>query len=220
MSYNAQEELQGPYTEVEKIVGRLMYLKGHPFPMKGIPTLEDVNRANKLKSELKRPKVLLSLLNGSTGQIEALHAMITAILFYELCPAAQQIFIFVYRAADGLGVDRATKLAEIISFIFETDMAYRFRIQDLASETSTPALLQKPITEIYRLMKLNQERDNETVSYKFRYAAYALMLLLLIPKYRKKFRYALAVGIAPLQLDPGDRYWCSKRFDYGHNDAT
>ena len=41
------------FLEVERVVGDLLYLKGHPFPFKGLPTEERVQTTNILKGIFK-----------------------------------------------------------------------------------------------------------------------------------------------------------------------
>ena len=114
-----------------------------------------------------------------------------------------------------LGVKKAEMTGNLVSHVIEYDAAYRFRIQDILSETTKEKLIRNPRKEIKRLLRLEMERDYEFVGNKFKLFATLASLLLIVPSIKKAFRRAIKeCNLQYLQLDEGDRYWVLMRKDY------
>ena len=128
-----------------------------------------------------------------------------------------RIFIFNFLLAYGISERESKLTSDIISHFIEYDNAYRFRMQDLFTETSKELLMKQPIKEIKRLALLSQERDSAGVSVKFQRVIKLASLILLIPRVRKAFKKALEISIFEnLQFDECDEYWVSMRTDYDY----
>lgn len=109
------------------------------------------------------------------------------------------------------------RLAEIFAMIIELDDAYRFRLQDLFSETTKEVLLKNPYKEVSRLIDLGLKRDDENIRKKTRVFTSLLKKLLLIPKFKKAFKYAIDKSdFKKLQYDDSDRYFCLHPSCYKH----
>lgn len=118
----------------------------------------------------------------------------------------------------------ASRFSKLFSHLIEYDNAYRLRLIDLASETTKEKLLKKPIREIKRLMKILAEREvllGESVVSKFRWVTNVLVVMLLIPKFRKAFKYAIHMADwEKMCWDNIDRYWACLRTDYNFMGMT
>lgn len=223
--------------EVERVEGMLVYLKGHPYPHKGLPTPEVILAIGVVKTlileVLKNPLLVFTPLNKlliSFNKI-AWKIMGQFILKRENQTRATQTVrditaLFLTRV--GIEMEIACKTADIFSHIFEYDSAYRFRLQDLANETDTKTITTYPQKEIVRLIEINRRRDytygenpgeyvSVLVSDKFRKVASLIKIILLIPKYKRAFNESLSVvGIEGLQMDENDRYWANLKKDYNY----
>lgn len=179
--------------EIERIEyegGIKIYLKGHVYPQKGLPTEQAVFAVNIAKK-------LLSF--------KFRDAVYTALQPHLLKPEYMTPF------AREIKRMFPSKLGTVIAHIFEYDSSYRLRTQDLANETSKEALLRNPFKEIRRLLAINKRRDYEEVHLKFKRFGYVLMALLFLPQFRRKFR---ELDFDKLKPDTADFYWTNIRTDY------
>jgi len=226
---------------IEKITfdqGIQVFVKGAMFPKKGFPTPEAVWSANQAKrlliESLKLPflflhslKKLLSVYNSI-----ALQAVRPFILNDEyMTPVGQEIKSYAYVFLLHLGLEKRTltqqkissDFADIIGFMIDIDDAYRYRIQDIASETTAEELIAKPIREIRRLTKIIIARDSPGVASKFQRVSTILQLALLIPRFRKAFKKTLSENFLffrKLQYTQADEYWVWNRLDYKYMGMT
>jgi hypothetical protein len=108
----------------------------------------------------------------------------------------------------GVGKGKIEPTSRILATIIDFDTAYRYRIEDLMSETSKEQMLKRPIREIRRLLKILQDRDSRPeLNSKFSAIGLALAAILLIPRFRKAFKKAMGnCTFSNLQLDAADRY--------------
>lgn len=107
----------------------------------------------------------------------------------------------------GVSDQRSNEFAIILVSLIDPDLAYRYRTQDVLSETTAEKLIAKPITEIKLLLNAWVEREgSEQVKDKIKRLSW-LRWCLLHPKIRKAFRKAIgSVKFENLQLDEGDQY--------------
>lgn len=106
------------------------------------------------------------------------------------------------------------RLARIISEMVEKDDAYRYRLQDIFSESSKEVLIKEPAKEIKRLIKIYLDRENPDTASKVKKLLYASYLLY-IPKYRRAFSNALSqIDYERFKLDNSDKFWCLPQFSY------
>lgn len=98
---------------------------------------------------------------------------------------------------------------KMFAHLIEFDTAYRFRIEDIASEADVDSLYNNPRKEINRLLGIFTEREpiRPHLVAKFKYIALALSLALFSRRIKGAFRKALlAINFEDIQLDEADRY--------------
>jgi hypothetical protein len=128
-----------------------------------------------------------------------------------------ELRLFVYRFLRGLDIEKqvAYQFSAIISHFFEYDNAYRYRVQDLLSETTYYELYTNPQKEIKKFIRLSKERDSKCVSDKLVSGMKLLSWVLRFKKYKDAFYNALtSTNFKNLQYDEIDIYWISMRNDY------
>lgn len=140
-----------------------------------------------------------------------------------LTPAASEIKVFFTAFFVSLGVTEQTaeQTARVIAHLIEYDDTYRFRLQDLMSESSKETLLKSPRKEIARLLDIYLSREQHVsedvaaIKNKIRKMVRLLSLILLVPRIKRAFKHALSsVRFERLQLDKADKYHCLMRADY------
>ena len=204
----------------------LVYIKGTPFPIKGMPTIEALAAINTIKrivlESIKTFKVFLLFVNKKQA-ISSFNRISQSIISEHIFkknhqqPFTKAISQIIYEVLMNfkIDIDISVKVSETLAHIFEYDNAYRIRIQDLLSETTQERLITRPIKEIQKLKKLNKERDYKYVSKSVSLIVNLLSVILLIPKYRKLFKQVIKQSnFKDLQFDEADRYWVSLREDY------
>ena len=112
-------------------------------------------------------------------------------------------------------------LAGMVAFYFasfiEYDTGYRYRLEDLFTETSLEKILANPRKEIQKLVELLADRDStrKDLIIKFRSFGRLLSLILLVPKIKKAFKESIKeIKFEKLQLDDMDRYHVRDMEDY------
>ncbi len=209
----AREELKWSHsTPIRTSVlpdGMCMHIPGHDVPYKGIPTVDAVEAANQVKNLIKSLKI-------SKISSEGWHIMEPHLLSENQMTAfTRECEKFIY------AFSKNGTLAQTIAHVFEYDGAYRFRVQDLLSETTKEALTERPYRETLRLLHLNYERDGEVNRRKIGKYGRVAALLLLLPSIRRRFREALLwCDFSALQFDDNDRYWACIKEDYNYFGKT
>ncbi len=210
--------------EVDFTNGIQVWYEGCDTPRKGFPYPEATIAMNLCKRVLMeglrlpklaflRPeKLIRSYLNVCFREISP------HILSEEyMTPCAKEIkkFVFMFLYSLGINIDVSLDFARVFSTIFEYDDAYRFRVQDLLTETCKEELM-KPRKVIARLLKLLKEREKyDAVPGKFLLISRFLTLGLYIPKVRKAYTKALNMSrFQNFQFDETDRFWMQYRKDY------
>ena len=189
---------RGNYEEISEIKGNKIFLKGHQYPMNGVPYWKAVNAINKIKKLVRFPT--------KRNQQRALF-----LLQPHIRQDSQPITAELQKLIP-------TQLGILFAYILEYDSAYRYRVQDLLNETSAAELSKRPIQELWRLLAINKQRDLPGVHKKFKQFTIILTLLLCWPPFRRKWKYNLQhCNFENLQPDEADRYWIAKRTDYGIN---
>lgn len=212
---------------VEYSDGIYTYIIGAKYPMKGMITPDIMWQCNIIKRvfmELLKTfsfrlifkKERQSLVNSFN--MIADKTLKTALLkFHLLTGIAQQLYFIVKRVLMSLGIEEesAKKFSLYFVHLIQYDDAYRYRLQDIFSETNAESLALSPIIELDRLLLILESRDIKGVSDKFRKLFNVIALFLCIPKYRMAFKNAiLNCKFEHLQYDEGDRYWVCMRNDY------
>ncbi len=107
----------------------------------------------------------------------------------------------------------------IIAQLIEGENSYRFRAEDIASAIIYEDLLNNPRKELKRVQKIYLKRElsqgENAVAEKFLMVFRILRLLLLIPKVKRAFKFALQGSeFENFKLDKVDRYWSNRFTDY------
>lgn len=130
-------------------------------------------------------------------------------------PREVRKFVYVFLRELRIDEQIAYQTSAIISHFFEYDNVYRYRVQDLLSETTQSEFKCSTQKVLKRFIKLSKERDNYYESDKIVSGIKLISWLLRIPKYKKAFLNALDfVYFEKLQYDEIDIYWISMRNDY------
>lgn len=207
-----------------------VYYTDVPYPRKGFPFAEAIASINTVKRILidslsilrpwQLPFIKIENALKVFNRVAYTHISKYIIKPEFMTPFASEFqgIVFVFLHALGISIRESKKTAHIIGAIFEYDNAYRFRLQDLATETSIEDLTSSPILEIYRLIQIYEDREKyEAVKKKFNLVYLVLTFLLLVPKVRKAYIRAIKLSdFKRLKLDEIDSYWCNIREDYDY----
>ncbi len=201
-----------------------IHIQGGAYPYKGMATPEAIHAINTVKTlclEMLRLRPLRKPQNVLRSFDKVSDSVIRPYIIKReyMTPFAREIRTFIEIFLQELGFDYG-QIPATISHIFEYDAAYRFRFQDLFSETTKEKLMNNPLKELQRLFDLLKERDYPEMVEKFRKVEYVGWLLVL-PKIKKAFRTALEQStFENLQFDESDRYWACFKFDYDYFGKT
>ncbi len=208
-----------------------VYYKDVPHPRKGFPFPEAVAEINKVKRmcmdlvalTARNPLLAVTILFNLDKSLSlfnrACNALITPFIVKPelMSPFASEFQGLIGATLIELGIstNHSIDFARIIGTIFEYDNAYRFRLQDLFTETTKDKLTKSPLKESYRLYKIFLKREQQPqVLGKFARFIKILFPILLIPKVRRAVRKALRYAqFNRLQYDEHDIYWCRLRTD-------
>lgn len=235
--------------EIEENKGIFIHYKDMQYPRRGFPFAHAVAQINVIKRVIIDTLSLISskeLILGYIGllispkRIENIDKALTIFcnLSYPLIkkylvkpvlmtPFSSEFQGIVYGFLSNVGICASTskKLAYIAGAIFEYDNAYRYRLEDIFSETTKDKLIESPIKETRRLFKIYLSREVHGRNYKYDKKRYVtdkfevfyklISLALLIPKIKESFKLAIKRSeFNRLQLDEVDIYWCKNREDY------
>lgn len=231
--------------EMMENVGALRYIEGATYPAKGIPTPEKVQGVNIIKSIITESikyaplfifinkNKLFSSFNRITNRI--LKSTVTdhiAVPHQYLCATAHGVYSIIAHFMVNLGVDEeiAENTAYNVAHIFEHDDAWRYRVQDMATEANIDNLFDNPVNEINRLLELykqRQDRFDDAVHHyadtphvgKIRKMVTLVKYALYIPVVRKSFMNTIRF-IKSMEYDESDWYWVCFRDDYNYGGKT
>ncbi len=232
--------------------GIMRYNKGMLFPEKGWPTPEAMWNCNIVKRVLMGAllgllhqynilpiigfiftpwKYKIKSLNKAIIRFNHLCNWILSTVYYKEqvygpCPKElkKSIYLFLYNL--GIAPEEARTFGKIFATLIETDNAYRYRLEDIASETTKEALLENPRKEINRLLLIYLSREsynpdeqdsmrNFGPGHNFQIFAKILSYALIIPKIRRAFKKTVQeIDLSALQLDEADRYHVLMREQY------
>lgn len=230
--------------KIDKEDGIRMFIEGAEFPQKGCPTPEAVWANNILKKVIVEGSRVLSLpqfviavplfVFSSKRKLlnkvlQSFNIIADRIMWPYYLPTQEMgtfsrelelftsIFLIslgVHNEIDVKGKNIATQFAKNIAHIFEYDAAYRWRVQDLLSETNAEAVLS--LREIKRLKELFKRRERVgRLTTQMDIFFLLFMGTLLLPSIRKALKESIqTINFKKLQFDEGDRYWCCFRTDY------
>ncbi len=225
--------------------GQLAWFKDCPYPAKGHPFPQAIHAINGVKRYLReilrvlvhkdmalpilgfifsgRKKRLAILTRFLQAFTEASRMMIAPYILvekrYSPCPRELRKLIVIFLREIGVDAITADGFAEVFVSLIEYDNAYRYRLEDILSETTQEKILQNPVEEMKKLVHIMLEREpNSGMSGnvgKFNNFFKIIRILLFIPSYKKAFIKALqSIDFSKLQLDEADRYHCMLWSDY------
>lgn len=218
--------------------GILIYYKGLILPVKGFPYPEAIQSINIVKKAFIRS--ITALTSKASRPILGLLAFIPFknrifdTYLYEfnefslpilqphllqphyMTEVASELKKFITNFLTDLGLTEAGRFATVFSTLIEYDNAYRFRIQDILSESTPENLLLKPSQEISRLLALFTDREiAEQLKPKFHSIAFLLRCALFVPRIKRAFKKAILLSYFPhFQYDAIDRASVLNRGDY------
>ena len=218
-------------TKYPETGGIFRYLSGvngikMKYPRKGFPFTEASSATNRVKRYLMTH---LNLMRGNWLYAASLlrrknlsmwfeefnmfsygammHIYLQDIRYQKPC---REIRKFVEVFMDELGMKNASKgFALNVATILEYDNAYLLRIQDLANETSKEQIVNGPIKELKRLLKILQQRDptRPKLVAKAEKLLFILRIGVLIPAFRRAFVKAMhAIDFENIKMDEGDKH--------------
>ena len=205
-------------------LGVLRHVEGATHPAKGIPQPQAIYELNIIKTFTKEFIRYLPFFwfFVSKDKIFSSFNVIfdRAMTPYKvnriyMCKSAYGLYRTIREFLHTTGVNEkiADETAYNIAHFMEYDDAWRYFIQDLATEANEYNLIIQPRKEIKRLISILRERATKTVAEKLARMVSPLIYLLVIPKYRHAFIQA-SQHIKCMQFDEADRYWVSFRDDY------
>lgn len=221
--------------------GIRLHIEGAEFPQKGLPTPDALYAVNIVKKLVRYsiklcsrpqfyPVIAIGILFPSrkfiSSVLDTFNVIARSVLDpYRLppqysSPFERELDLFIFKSLTKAGISNMRENEPVawwagknISAILDFDMAYRWRIQDILSETTPEKLFTH--AELKRLTKLIEQRDEPRIARTAKQMIWAVRLILLIPFVRKSLRYAIMeIDFTGLQFDEADRYWCCFRTDY------
>ncbi len=213
--HDVSEEAGGG-TDVERMElggknGILIYLKGHLYPIKGMPTPNAVQGINVMK------KVLLEFSKHPTLLLTPRKTLQS---FAEISNKALQGCFMQERYMTAVARELRGMIGTHFAHIIEYDSAYRLRLQDMFSSVSQAEMIERPIRSVWKMVKRNREQDYLSVHNKVRKIAWLLTFALLTGFRDKWIKAFQECTYENLCLDEGDVYWIGQRTDYGINNGN
>lgn len=219
--------------------GIQVYIQGAKFPKKGFPYPEAIFAINIAKRMLiEGLKLSPYFVIGIIRPYKTLEKLISAYTEISekvlkqhyikdsfLTPLARELGNMIYSFLLKLRMPNeiSFRFAKVIQGIFEYDDAYRFRLEDVLSETTKETIANSPRKELKRLLNIFIERQGKDERLKKNAIRLISILnvILLIPRFGESFKQTiLESDFTALQYDEADRYWCSMRGDYKYFGTT
>jgi hypothetical protein len=228
--------------------GILVYYKGLPYPKKGFPYPEALHAVDVMKrlslvfvntlamKEMILPILGLAILPWKMKMRvleRALHEFNRPIEWFmqghfikdeRHAPSARALKKFARSFLMNLGIreDVARYTARNIATVVEYDDAYRYRLEDVMSETRDRWMISDPKREVQKLIRIFAERETaDNVKRTFKSFSRIASIILFIPKVRKALVQAVReAGIQRMAMDEADRYHTLLRGDYNYGGKT
>ncbi len=210
--------------------GYLAHYHGRPVPNKGMTYSQATETNNIVKrisiglvmclKPIRHPlKNILYQIKRLADYLYAPHYLHTR--YYNDCSRELMQFTYALSRRLGFGFELSYGFARIPAQLLEGENSYRFRVEDIFTETSKEKLLANPRKELKRLREIYESRDlskgENSVTDKFVMVFTLLNFLLLIPKFKKAFKFALSDSeFKNFQLDDIDSYWANRFNDYNY----
>jgi hypothetical protein len=140
--------------------------------------------------------------------------------YYSLFSREVMFLVSEFLQELGISENVAKSTGKIIGTMFEYDDAYRYRVEDIMSETDNFTFRSQPRSELKRLGAIMANRDHE-VGHKFQTGIRLVRFALLSRKVRNAFRSAVFMSeFKNLQLDAADWYHVLHRTGYDYLGLT
>ena len=224
------------HIEYHPFIGSLIFIEGAEYPKKGFPTPEAVWAANQAKVVITEgmkviytPAFIIGFLFtwNKIKLIEKILVSYNLIAFRSLKPYLyKEIYmmptcytlnnlVLIFLTKIGIDQKIASDFSYLLAHIFEYDDAYRYRLQDIVSETTSDRLKHVSQMEIKRLMEIYLLRETgNSVQPRVKRIVNIITWALYIPKIKKAFQSMCDFPIERMALDEADRYWIGMRNDY------
>lgn len=224
--------------------GYLTFVEGNKYPLRGLPSAEIVNHVALLKRCLiatarpitKSPliiaalavspkqKLLRQICDWMHNMYVADHEDVLAIPPNAFCTSSREINRALKEVSEKSGIPGNHWISLLVT-IYETDMAYRFRIQNILEELDKAALQRNARQEIMRLVQLNIDREVQIFGggqFEKNIMVKRLVWGMLWFKPFKKLivNFLMELYLPKIKMDLFDRYWVTDRFDYNYNGLT
>lgn len=208
-------------------LGFLSHYQGRPYPNKGM-TYTEATEANNM---VKRAVIGLAMcLKPTWHPIRNCEVQLKRFLDYLYVPhylhwrfyadSTRELFSASYMMMRKLSSqEKAYWWARIPATLLEYENSYRFRFQDICSIMDKEVLKKNPRRELKRVQKIYLAREkgsgDNTVTDKFKMVFRLLRVLLLVPRFKKAFQFAVAnCDFEKFKLDEADQYWANRFNDY------
>lgn len=222
--------------------GTLTYMEGHPYPYKGFPFCEFVDKIDVMKKIIRAE--LSGLYHAMKGRqkIQLASLLLVPWLFKDLmrshlhtfwklverfkikplryCTTMRELhraFSVEDSAETESGRDLRLKLRDFVCMLLEFDNAYRFRFQDVIVFLDKKKFKRSPTKELLRLLDIliARERSQEI---KDTWTLVRLGVKFYLPFDRELLRVVRRgfgeLNLDLVRLDDGDIHYCVKRQDY------
>ncbi len=224
--------------------GNFVYYWGLDIPSKTVAPIEAINAVNGVKrlaintfrilaTKEGKSLLIIPLIRGKKWRGRLLnnlcvnfnHIGDTMLLPYYLedgyyCGLAKELRIFSRTLLVGLGVEFsvADRSAEILGMMFEYDNAYRWRVQDMLTESDIDDLIDDLPRELNRLLAIEESREMiaiNDVTDKFRAGVNLIKYAWWLPSMRREMVKALkAINLENCKLEKEDIYHTLLYGDY------
>ena len=218
--------------------GFLTYVQGNKYPMRALPFADSLNAV-----ALAKRSIIAGLFSVSKMPLLIAAAALTPkrTLVYQFCRWLDQIYYADYgghlkvplnnycpsakefmRVFDIINPYREVGWYTLLTVIYDSDLAYRFRIQDVLQEFNKAYFKKHPRLELWRLFKLSLKRElNPGQKRKTRLVMYLVMGGLMFKQVRKLlYPFLLELDVEKVRMDINDNYWVTERYDYDYGGKT
>ncbi len=200
----------------------------HPLPLMLYPEAVEANNVMK-RFTIGMVKMLKPQRHWTLNALTQYHRLASYqyyfhylhIRYYNDC--SRELMGFIYRLLRHLGFsfNLSYELGRDGATLLQYENGYLHRVQDLFTEMTKESLLANPRKELKRIGELYSQRENykgEGVETSFRMVIAGLRFLLLIPKFKKAFKFALIDSeFKNFQFDEKSKYWADRfdAYDFG-----
>lgn len=210
--------------------GFLTYIEGYKYPVRALPWKNQLDAVALTKRSIISLTRFRPTLKGILRWFGDIYAGDYGDNLKQplerLSPASREL----YRTLEKINPINDDQWVKLITMIFDTDLAYRTRGQDMFSEVNKVSLQNNPRKEILRVFKIcisrevkesSHEGDTKSQLRKMKTFNKLLWWATLLPPYRQFiFSIFREIDVDKMTFDINDRYWVSDKFDYNFEGKT